>query len=47
MNYIRTTTYTAIILLLCTYVSFAQETNTGIKVKLTIETADEAYRTNC
>ncbi len=41
MDYIRTTTYTAIILLLCTYVSFAQETNTGIKVKLAIETADE------
>ncbi len=41
MDYIRTTTYTAIILLLCTYVSFAQKTNTGIKVKLAIETADE------
>ncbi len=39
---IRTATYTALILLLCAYVSFAQETNTGIKVKLTIETADEA-----
>ena len=32
MNYIRTTTYTAIILLLCTYVSFAEETKYNFKV---------------
>ncbi len=41
MNFIHTTTYTAIILLLCTYVSFAQEAKPSIKIKLTIETADE------
>ena len=36
MNYMRTATYTAIILLLCTCVSFAQETKSDIKVKLFI-----------
>jgi hypothetical protein len=36
MNYIRIITYTAIILLLCTYVSFAQETKSDFKVKLFI-----------
>jgi len=36
MNYIRNIAYTAIILLLCTSVSFAQETKNNIKVKLLI-----------
>jgi len=40
MDYIRTTTYTAIILLLCTHVSFAEETKPNFKVRLSIS-ADE------
>ena len=36
MSYIRTIIYTAIILLLCTYVSFAEETIPDFRVKLDI-----------
>ncbi len=49
MNYIRTTTYTAIILLLCTYVSFAQETKPNFKVRLLIDADVDIEQTvkNC
>ena len=45
MNYIRTATYTAIILLLCTYVSFAQETKPNFKVRIAIDAVDENTKT--
>ena len=41
MNYVRTITYTAIILLLCTYVSFAEETKPSFKVGLSITCPDK------
>jgi len=41
MNYMRITIYTAIILLVCTYVSFAEETKPNFKIALAINCSDE------